>query len=48
MSKLGAFIKGKREQRNLSIRKLAETAGISHTEIKRIEDGVRRQPSPQV
>ena len=48
MSELGVFIKEKRALRELSIRKLAETAGISHTEIKRIEDGVRKQPSPQV
>ena len=48
MSELGVFIKEKRALRELSIRKLAEIAGISHTEIKRIEDGVRKQPSPQV
>lgn len=48
MSDLGAFIKEKREFRDFSIRKLAELADISHTEIKRIEDGVRKQPSPQV
>lgn len=48
MSELGNFIKEKRAARELSIRKLAELAGISHTEIKRIEDGVRKQPSPQV
>jgi transcriptional regulator with XRE-family HTH domain len=48
MSELGAYIKEKRDLRDLSIRRLAEAASISHTEIKRIEDGVRRQPSPQV
>lgn len=48
MSELGAYIKEKREFRDFSIRKLAELADISHTEIKRIEDGVRKQPSPQV
>jgi len=48
MSELGVFIKEKRALRELSIRRLAEIAGISHTEIKRIEDGVRKQPSPQV
>ncbi|MPM61271.1 HTH-type transcriptional repressor RghR [bioreactor metagenome] len=48
MSELGVFIKEKRALREFSIRKLAELAGISHTEVKRIEDGVRKQPSPQV
>lgn len=48
MSELGIFIKEKRESRDFSIRKLAELSDISHTEIKRIEDGVRKQPSPQV
>lgn len=45
---LGSYIKEKRIEQDLSIRKLAELADISHTEIKRIEDGIRKQPSPQV
>jgi transcriptional regulator with XRE-family HTH domain len=48
MSELGKYIMMKRTERDYSIRKLAEKANISHTEIKRIEDGVRKQPSPQV
>jgi len=48
MIELGSYIKSKREKRDFSVRKLAELAGISHTEVKRIEDGVRKQPSPQV
>ncbi|NPV89875.1 MAG: helix-turn-helix transcriptional regulator [Firmicutes bacterium] len=32
----------------MSVRKLAERAEISHTEIKRIEDGNRKQPSPKI
>jgi len=48
MADLAAFIKGKRTDRGLSLRKLADLSDISHTEIKRIEDGVRRQPSPAV
>ena len=35
-------------EKGLSIRKVAESADISPTEVKRIEDGVRKQPSPQV
>ena len=45
---LGEYIKEKRTAQKLSIRKLAEAADISHTEIKRIEDGMRKQTSPQV
>ena len=45
---LGEYIKEKRTAQKLSIRKLSEFADISHTEIKRIEDGVRKQTSPQV
>lgn len=48
MNELGSFIKEKRTEKGLSIRKLAELADISHTEVKRIEDGIRKQPSPQV
>ena len=48
MKELGAFIKEKRLEKGLSIRKLAELADISHTEVKRIEDGLRKQTSPQV
>lgn len=48
MNDLGTLIKEKRTEKGLSIRKLAELAGISHTEVKRIEDGLRKQTSPQV
>lgn len=48
MNELGALIKKKRLEKGLSIRRLAELSGISHTEVKRIEDGMRKQTSPQV
>ena len=48
MNELGSLIKKRRQEKDFSIRKLAELAEISHTEIKRIEDGLRKQPSPQV
>ncbi|MCD8175138.1 MAG: helix-turn-helix domain-containing protein [Phascolarctobacterium sp.] len=48
MNELGAYIQEKRKEKGLSIRKLAELSGISHTEVKRIEDGLRKQTSPQV
>lgn len=48
MAELGAYIKKIRMENGLSIRKVAEAADISHTEVKRIEDGLRKQPSPQI
>lgn len=48
MNELGTYIQTKRKERGYSIRKLAELADISHTEVKRIEDGMRKQTSPQV
>ena len=48
MNRLGIYIKEKRSEKGLSIRRLAELSNISHTEIKRIEDGLRKQTSPQV
>lgn len=48
MNTLASYMKSKREEQGISIRKLAERAEISHTEIKRIEDGTRKQPSPKI
>ncbi len=46
MSKLGKFITQHRIAKNISRRKLAKIANISHTEIYRIEKGTRKHPSP--
>ena len=48
MNILGKYIADQRIARNLSIRKLAEYAKVSHTEIYRIENGERKNPSPFV
>lgn len=48
MNTLGDYLKEKRTERDMSMRKLADLANISHTEVKRIEDGTRKQPSPQL
>ncbi len=48
MSDLGKFIAEHREAKKLSRRKLAELANISHTEIHRLENGERKNPSPPV
>lgn len=45
---LGEFIKGRRTQLGLSRNFLANEAGISHTEIMRIETNERKQPSLKV
>ncbi|MEL7565936.1 MAG: helix-turn-helix transcriptional regulator [Dehalobacterium sp.] len=48
MSILGKYITDRRTAKNLSMRKLANLAHISHTEIYRLEAGERKNPSPFV
>nr|WP_253198163.1 helix-turn-helix transcriptional regulator [Clostridium sp. CF011] len=48
VSDIGKFIFEHRTSRNLSSRKLASLADISHTEIHRLENGERKNPSPLV
>lgn len=48
LNDLGKFIFEHRTAKNLSSRKLAELANISHTEIHRLENGERKHPSPLV
>lgn len=45
---LGEFIKKRRVDINMSRNQLATKAGVSHTEIYRIEMGERKQPSLKV
>lgn len=42
------YIKDLREKKRYSQRKLALLAGLSNTEIARIENGERKNPSPEV
>jgi transcriptional regulator with XRE-family HTH domain len=44
---LGEFIRGQRERANLSLRRLAENAGISNPYLSQIERGIRR-PSAEI
>lgn len=44
---LGAFIKGQRETARLSMRRLAELAGVSNPYLSQIERGLRR-PSADI
>ena len=45
---LGEYIKDRRTELNMSRNLLAQKAGISHTEVHRIEVGDRKQPSLKV
>ncbi|MDP4098997.1 helix-turn-helix domain-containing protein [Paenibacillus sp. P96] len=42
----GKYLKQLREQRKVSINQLAEAAGISNSQISRIENGLRGIPKP--
>lgn len=44
---LGAFIRQQRERANLSLRRLADKAGISNPYLSQIERGIRR-PSAEI
>ena len=44
---LGEFIKAQRERANLSLRRLAESAGISNPYLSQIERGIRK-PSAEI
>ncbi len=44
---LGGFIRQQRERANLSLRRLAEKAGISNPYLSQIERGIRR-PSAEI
>lgn len=48
ITELGKFIADLRNANRLSQRQLAEKAGISHTEVWRLESGERKSPSPPV
>lgn len=45
MNNLAIFIKEHREKINISMRKLSDLSNISTTEIRRLENGVRKNPS---
>lgn len=47
-TKVGELIQKGREEKNLSMRQLAELAKVSHSDISRIESGEREIPNPKV
>jgi transcriptional regulator with XRE-family HTH domain len=46
-TELGSFIRQQRERANLSLRRLAERAGVSNPYLSQIERGIR-QPSAEI
>lgn len=44
----GAYLKELREQKGFSQRQLAYLAGVSNTEISKLESGGRKNPSPRL
>ena len=42
------YLKTKREEKNLSMNKLAELSGVSVMYISRLESGEREKPSPEI
>lgn len=46
-SEIGEFIRGQRQRANLSLRRLADRAGISNPYLSQIERGIRR-PSAEI
>lgn len=46
MSEIGNFLLKVRQEQQISIRYLAKLTGISHSEINKIENGERANPSP--
>lgn len=47
-NKIGLFIQERRKAKDWSKRTLAENAGVSHSEVHRIETGERQKPSVPV
>ena len=47
LSDLGEFIKSQREVASMSVRRLAEAAGVSNPYLSQIERGLRR-PSAEI
>lgn len=48
MNELGSYLKEVRVNSKKSIREVAQEIGVSHTELFRIEKGVRENPSPKI
>ncbi|MDO4803154.1 MAG: DNA (cytosine-5-)-methyltransferase [Prevotellaceae bacterium] len=46
MSAIGEYINNARQEQQISIRYLAKLTGVSHSEINKIENGERANPSP--
>ena len=47
-SALGGWLKGLRDDRNWSLREVAQRAGVDHAYVYRLETGVKESPSVEV
>lgn len=47
-SALGRWLKGLREDRGLSLREVAQRAGVDHAYVHRLETGAKEAPSSEV
>lgn len=45
---LGSFLRGRREQRSLTLRAVEKATGVSNAYLSQVESGKIRQPSPLV
>lgn len=48
MSKIGSFIRKKRQEKNISIRQLAKYTGVSPAYISQIENNYRKNPTTHI
>lgn len=48
MSKIGAYLKAKREERGMTLRQVEEISGVSNAYLSMIESGRRKDPHPRI
>lgn len=48
MNKLGEFLKEARIKKGLSLLEVQKKTGITDSRLKRIEDGIKKDPSPKL
>ncbi len=48
LSKIGAYLKTKREERGLTLRQVEDLSGVSNAYLSMIESGRRKDPHPRI
>lgn len=48
MSKIGAYLKARREERGMTLRQVEELSGVSNAYLCLIESGKRKDPHPRI